>query len=78
MIYSDKTPVKKSEGINEPSKCTFVTFCFVSERNKEGCIFLPDLEGKYQLIRIFHDKIKFYILRQNLHQTYFNDFSNVK
>ena len=30
------------------------------------------------LIRVFHDKIKFYILRQNLHQTCFNDFSNVK
>ena len=29
-------------------------------------------------IRGFHDKIKFYILRQNLHQTCFNDFSNVK
>ena len=28
--------------------------------------------------RVFHDKIKFYILRQNLHQTCFNDFSNVK
>ena len=25
-----------------------------------------------------HHKIKFYILRQNLHQTCFNDFSNVK
>ena len=29
-------------------------------------------------IRVFHDKIKFYILGQNLHQTCFNDFSNVK
>ena len=29
-------------------------------------------------IQVFHDKIKFYILRQNLHQTCFNDFSNVK
>ena len=29
-------------------------------------------------IRVVHDKIKFYILRQNLHQTCFNDFSNVK
>ena len=28
--------------------------------------------------RVFHDKIKFYIFRQNLHQTCFNDFSNVK
>ena len=26
-------------------------------------------------IRVFHDNIKFYILRQNLHQTCFNDFS---
>ena len=30
------------------------------------------------MIRVFHDKIKFYILRQNLHQTCLNDFSNVK
>ena len=30
------------------------------------------------LKRVFHDKIKFNILRQNLHQTCFNDFSNVK
>ena len=27
---------------------------------------------------LVHNKIKFYILRQNLHQTCFNDFSNVK
>ena len=44
-------------------------------------------DGKYNIKRLkavvflnrgFHDKIKFYILRQNLHQTWFNDFSNVK
>ena len=29
-------------------------------------------------IRVFQDKIKFYILRQNLHQPRFNDFSNMK
>ena len=27
--------------------------------------------------RVFQDKIKFYILRQNLHHACFNDFSNV-
>ena len=31
--------------------------------------------GGYQ---VFYDKNKFYILRQNLHQTCFNYFSNVK
>ena len=30
------------------------------------------------MIRVFHDKIKIYILRQNLHETYFNHFSEVK
>ena len=30
------------------------------------------------VFEFFHDKIKFYILRQNLHQTCFTDFSNVK
>ena len=31
-----------------------------------------------QITRVFHDKVKFYILRQHLHQTWFSDFSNVK
>ena len=29
---------------------------------------------KHEFIRVFYDKIKFYILRQNLHQTCFNAF----
>ena len=30
------------------------------------------------LVRVFHDEIKFYILRQNLHHTCFDEFQNVK
>ena len=36
------------------------------------------LSCTFNAIEFFHDKIKFDILRQNLHQACFNDFSNVK
>ena len=39
---------------------------------------IPRSVSEQEALRVFHYKIKFYILRQNLHQTYFNDFSNVK
>ena len=53
-------------------------------RSKEGlaqykisALMVPR-SNKLPSLRVFHDKIKSYILRQNLHQTCSNDFSNVK
>ena len=40
--------------------------------------FMCRLEMALKPNQGFHDNIKFYILRQNLHQTCFSDFSNVK
>ena len=40
--------------------------------------FKPLFKVVFTFIRVFHNKIKLYILRQNLRQTCFNDFSNVK
>ena len=42
----------------------------------QTCVFF--LSKQTIWIRGFHDKIKLYILRQNLHQTCFNDSENVK
>ena len=52
-----------------------LNFDFFCQDNKS---FIPFEYNPFEYNRVFHDKIKFYILRQNLHQTYFNDFSNVK
>ena len=46
---------------------------FRRPKNKFTVIFANKVRD-----RVFRDKIKFYILRQNLHQTCFDDFSNVK
>ena len=43
----------------------------------QGNIITNDLAAiKYLFYRVFHDKIKFHILGQNLHQTCFSDYAN--
>ena len=62
MTNTPQALLNKRLGHETDGKHDLDTTCNISKR-------------EHICIRVFHDKIKFYISSQNLHQTCFNDFS---